>query len=375
MSPWALYASLARREWNRKADPAGDVHLILAIADHFEPNSGNAPSALARRRVEEWVDGYPRALGDFRDADGYPPQHTFFYPVETYDPEHLDGLADLRGRGFGEVEIHLHHDHDTAGNLRATLAGAVRILSERHGLLARRRDTGEPAYAFVHGNWALNNARDDGRWCGVNDESRVLRETGCYADFTYPSAPSPTQPATFNRIYYAMSHPDRPRGHDHGVGVGEGPAPPGSLMMIPGPLALNLGDRKWGLVPRLENGCVQKSQPATAARLALWLRARVQVPTRPDWFFVKLHAHGAPERDREALLGPPMVDFHRALAHRAAEDPRFHVHYVTARETYNLVRAAESGWRGSVAGARDFELVRGGSAVIKQRESLHVVER
>ena len=53
-----------------------------------------------------------------------------------------------------------------------------------------------------------------------------------------------------------------------------------------------------------------------------------------------------------------MIEFHSALARRAAADPRFHYHYVTAREMYNLVRAAEAGWSGSVADARDFEIVR-----------------
>src|SRR5262249_21783598 len=90
-----------------------------------------------------------------------------------------------------------------------------------------------------------------------------------------------------------------------------------------------------------------------------WLRARVQVPQRPDWFFVKLHAHGAIEASHEALLGAPMVRFHEDLARLAREEPRFHYHYVTAREMYNLARAAEAGWRGPVAGALDFELVSG----------------
>jgi hypothetical protein len=51
-----------------------------------------------------------------------------------------------------------------------------------------------------------------------------------------------------------------------------------------------------------------------------------------------------------------MVAFHSALAERSASDPNFHYHYVTAREMYNLVRAAEAGWTGSVQDARDFEL-------------------
>ena len=349
------------RSW--RPAPTDEIHLILAVAGHFEPRQGGVSAGQARARVEHWAREYPRALGGFHDADGRPPQHTFFYPVEEYDPVLLDMLADLCRQGYGEVEVQLHHHDDTADGLRETLGVAVRVLSERHGLLARRRGTGELAFGFVHGNWALNNSRPDGGWCGVNDEIRVLHETGCYADFTFPSAPDPTQPPTINRIYYAKGDPGRPFGHAYGVEVGRGPVPAGSLMMIPGPLLLHWRDRKWEILPRLENGCLQANQPATAGRVDLWLRARVQVPARPDWYFVKLHCHGAPESQWEALLGDPRVAFHRALDRRAAEDSRFHVHYVTTREMYNLVRAAEAGWGGAVSGALDFEIVRGGAAV------------
>jgi hypothetical protein len=83
----------------------------------------------------------------------------------------------------------------------------------------------------------------------------------------------------------------------------------------------------------------------------------VQVATRPDWFFVKLYSHGAMEANADLLLGEVMLRFHRELGRLAAGDPQFHFHYVTAREMYNLVRAAEAGWTGSVADARDFELL------------------
>jgi hypothetical protein len=52
-----------------------------------------------------------------------------------------------------------------------------------------------------------------------------------------------------------------------------------------------------------------------------------------------------------------MVQFHRDLADRARRDPCFHYHYVTAREMYNLVKAAEDGWRGAVAEALDYQMV------------------
>jgi hypothetical protein len=91
--------------------------------------------------------------------------------------------------------------------------------------------------------------------------------------------------------------------------------------------------------------------------LQLWLRARVQVSSRPDWFFVKLHTHGALEANARMLLGEPIARFHRLLAARARQDPAFSYHYVTAREMCKLVRAAEAGWTGSVAAARNFDLL------------------
>jgi len=87
------------------------------------------------------------------------------------------------------------------------------------------------------------------------------------------------------------------------------------------------------------------------------LRARVQVPARPDWFFVKLHAHGAEEKTHATLLGEPMVRFHEDLAQVARDNPHFHFHYVTAREVYNLIKAAEAGFGGAVYEALDYALV------------------
>jgi hypothetical protein len=347
------------RDSARRRDPrpGDEVHLLLCIADHYEPKQFQPPPHLARARVERWVRDYPQQFARFHDSDGRPPRHTFFYPEEQYEPEYLDALADLCRRGFGEVEIHLHHDHDTADHLRQTLLRFKDVLASRHGLLACRRDTGERVYGFVHGNWALDNSRPDGLHCGVNNEIDVLIETGCYADFTLPSAPSLAQTRTINRIYYAIDDPQKPKSHDRGIEIGTAPPPPKSLLLIQGPLLFDWRRRKFGLLPKVENACLQASQPPAIERLPLWLRARVQVPSRPDWFFVKLHAHGAAEVSNDALLGEPMVRFHQALAEYAREHPHFHYHYVSAREMFNLAKAAEAGWKGSVAAARDFALL------------------
>jgi hypothetical protein len=353
---WLL--NYAATPWRRRSHhPGEETHVLLCLADHYEPKGGNASPELAVRRVRNWVEKYPRLFGGFRDSDGRAPRHSFFYPLEEYEPHFLDELTGLCQAGFGEVEVHIHHRNDTAESLYGQLVEFRDVLVGRHSQLARDRHTGALGYGFIHGNWSLCNSRPDGDWCGVNDELSVLRDTGCYADFTLPSAPSATQTARINSLYYARSSPDRPRGHDDGVDVGNGIAPYGSMLMIQGPLLFDWGNRKLGLLPRLENGCVQGSQPPTLRRLDLWMRARIQVPSRPDWFFVKLHAHGAQEESQAILLGDAMVRFHEELAELAGRDPHFHFHYVTAREMANLVWAAEAGWRGSVTDARDYRLL------------------
>jgi hypothetical protein len=344
-----LRQTLSRSPW------PGRVRLLLCVADHYEPRHAARSPEQARARVDRWVDEYPRLFGEFRDADSRPPRHSFFYPMEAYDPWEVDRIAQLCRQGYGEVEVHLHHDGDTEATLRTRLESYVETLSG-HGLLGRDRKTGERKYGFIHGNWALANCRPDGRWCGVDNELDVLRATGCYADFTFPSAPERTQPRMINRIYYAPCGTGRRCPHESGVPLGTGPASPERLMLIPGPLTLDWRRRKWGMMPRIENACIQDSQPARINRLRLWLKARVQVPARPDWFFVKLHAHGAPEWNQAVVLGEPMRQFHRDLAEFATRNTWFTYHYVTAREMYNLARAAEAGWAGDVSGARDYEL-------------------
>ena len=355
MSRWVVpYLRTWRR---RRAVQAGEeIHLLLCIADHFEPKANEADLETGRRRVERWLHDYPRQFARFRDRDNRPPRYSFFFPAEEYESTYLDALGQLCRAGFGEVEIHLHHHDDTAASFRAKLLAFRDQLHHRHGLLSHDRHSGAPAYGFIHGNWALCNSRPDGAWCGVNNELAILKETGCYGDFTFPSAPDPTQPPILNTLYFAADCPGQSRSHEIERPLGAEP-PADALLMVQGPLLIDWGQRKWGFLPGLENACLQATQPPTPARLDAWLQARVQAPGRADWFFVKLHAHGAPEDAHEVLLGEPMVRFHEELARRMANDPHFHVHYVTAREMANLALAAAEGFKGPVNEARDYRWV------------------
>ena len=318
-------------------------HVFICVADHYEPYWGDATKELARQRAVRWFREYPAAVDGVFDSLGRVPQHTFFYPAEEYDPEILDGLGDLAHQGYGDVEIHLHHDHDSSDGFREKIMSFAECLSERHGLL-RRDDEGRISYGFIHGNWALDNARPDGRWCGVNDEITILQQTGCYADFTLPCAPEPGQTRMVNAIYYAIDDPQQPKSHDWGIRARVGEiAPPESLLMVQGPLAWNWSRRKWGLVPRLENGNLHGHNGPSWSRFRRWRQVGATVSGRPNWVFIKLHTHGAIECNSELFLNGTWRRFHQQLGERLRNDHSVRYYYVTAREMAELVHQAEQG--------------------------------
>ncbi|MGB1222005.1 MAG: hypothetical protein ACPG43_10715 [Alcanivoracaceae bacterium] len=329
------------------------VHVLFCFVDHYEPMWGGADQETESRRVDRWVKDYPALAARHADAEGRPPQHTFFYPEEEYRHEHLEKLAKLCEQGFGEVEIHLHHDNDTAQGLRAKLDGFLNTLDREHGLVPRHED-GRYAWSFIHGNWALDNSRKDGRWCGVDNELAVLSDMGCYADFTLPSAPSDTQTAWVNRIYYARGRDGQCKSHNRGEPVRRGGAPSGDLMLIQGPLMLNWKDRKFGLMPRIENSDIRRSMPPTPERVDLWVKAGISIEGRPDWLFIKIHTHGTQDGDMDTLLGEPAEQMFSYLESRYNDGKNYQLHYVNAREMYNIARAAEAGKSGNPSQWRDF---------------------
>jgi hypothetical protein len=352
------YLRSAASRW-RRPGAAGTVDVLFCVADHYEPDFGGVSLEQEARRVRRWIDGFPKLAAGLSDADGRPPQHTFFFPAEVYRAAHLDALADLCQDGYGEVEVHLHHGHDTSANVRRVLSEFRDTLAERHGLLSRDR-SGAVRYGFIHGDWALDNGGVDDSCCGVNDELTILRETGCYADFTMPAAPDPAQSRIVNSIYYCTDDPERPRSYDTGSpAAARRPPPRDALLLIQGPLALNWRRRTFGVLPTLENGALDHSSGhhPTKARFERWVDAAIAIEGRPEWVFVKVYAHGAKEENAEVMLGPAMRRFHEDLCSHFNDGKRFRLHYVTAREMYNIVKAAEAGECGNAGVFRDYELL------------------
>jgi len=357
--------------------PSGPVHLICALADHFEPaidptdGQKRVPRPEQLRRLEFWTREYPKVIDRLRDHDGRPFVHTYFYPAEQYDEELLEILADHCHAGWGETEIHLHHGTphpDTAENTRRQLIEFRDRLALRHRCLAVADGSAEPRYAFVHGNFALANSAG-GRFCGVDSEIKILAETGCYADLTMPSGFwHPAQTAKINSLYECRLPLDQAAPHREGRDLAVGRPLKDFPLMIQGPLIADVGRTLRRARPVIENGAITGAVPMTLQRLALWKRAQVRVAGRPDWLFIKLHCHSMDPTQQDAVIGDGFRKFLHDFV-TAADERKETLHFVTAREMTNIALAACDGRDGNPSLYRDYFLKPFASVVSSSEKS------
>ena len=300
----------------------------VMIADHYEPYWHHPTDAVATDRVQHWATKWPVIASRNLDSAGKPAQYSFFYPQEEYRPHLLESIAEMCRSGFGDVEIHIHHDGEGRQNFIDRMTGFMETLHSRHGLL--RRSEGRLVFGFIHGNWALDNSRPDGRWCGLNDEITIQRDIGCYADFTMPSGAGPTQSRMVNTIYWTTDDPARPKSYDTGVPATRNGNHHGDLLMIPGPLGIRWGER---LAPRLEIAEFAHNDLATPYRVR---RCIELAPRIGDDVFLKLHTHGAQEKNATALLDGGLDRLFQLLR-LECERSGHTLHYATAWQLYQAV--------------------------------------
>jgi hypothetical protein len=362
-----------------RAPASGPVHLVFALADHFEPafdpTSGykRVPRPEQLRRVEVWAREYPKVIEDLRDHDGHPLVHTYFYPAEQYDEELVEMLADHCHAGWGETEVHLHHgmfEPDTAENTRRQLTEFRDQLAFRHGCLSVADGSTQPKYSFVHGNFALANSAG-GLFCGVDSEMQILAETGCYADFTMPSSLwHPAQTAKVNSVYECQMPLNQVAPQRKGLDLAVGRVPQTWPLMIQGPLVTDLGSTVRSAKPVIENGAITGSAPMTLHRLRLWKKAQVRVQGRPDWLFIKLHCHSMDPTQKDVVLGAAFRKFLEQFVNGAAERKET-LHFVTAREMTNILLAACDGRDGQPGDYRDYRFKR--LSTVASSETSHQV--
>ena len=337
-----------------RGDHNGVTHIVFMFANHFEPGMGRA----AAGPVDRWCKLAFHTGHSIRDHDGTLFRHTYFFPAEQYDAPSLEKLTALQSEGLGEVEIHLHHGverPDNAENTRYLLETFRDKLVDKHRCLSRENPGSSPQYAFIHGNVALANSAG-GRFCGVDSEMQVLAQTGCYADFTLPSAPDQSQVPKINAIYQCGHPLQEARPHRSGpdLKIGDKPTLP---IIINGPLVFDWTRRVRGLpIPRIDDGSLAGNYPLQMARFRRWQSAHIGVEGRPEWIFIKLYCHAFFEQDQEAMMGDEMRRFMTEVLELGETTGQFKVHFATAREVFNVIMAALDGKQGDPGQYRNYLL-------------------
>jgi hypothetical protein len=126
------------------------------------------------------------------------------------------------------------------------------------------------------------------------------------------------------------------------------------ILMVEGPLAL--ATRAEKIPVRIENSAITAKEPGTPKRIATWVNQNIHVEGRPEWVFVKVHTHGAPELQAASLLGDGGRTMHRALTSRYNDGREWILHYVSAREMFNIAIAGMHGLDGNPNDFRDYWL-------------------
>ncbi len=338
-----------------KPDSTQPIHLFVCIVDHFEPFNGGVGYEAALKRVKTWVREYPKFADRHLDSDGKPIQHTWFYPPHL-DHGFLPDLVNLCKSGYGDIEMHLHHNHmepfpDTSETLRKKILKCIDDYG-KFGIFCQ--PDGELRFAFIHGDWSLDNSGGE-HLCGVTNELTILRECGCYADFTFPCL-NISQPAMVNQIYYAFDDILKSKSYNKGVPVSIlKKEPKEALMIIQGVIGIRYEVNKK-IKTAIDYSDLSLNNNPTVDRFKFWIKNSLSIEGMPNFKFIKLHTHGAPENNWEANFGDKINEGFYYIEEYYNDNEKYILHYVTAREMFNIVKSVESGIKKFTKETRDFKI-------------------
>lgn len=350
---------------------AGPKHIMFAFVDHFEP-TGTVEEV--KQQTSYWVKDYVAMAGKHTDADGRHPIHSYFVIAQpSIQPDQLDVTLKMLNQvtytGYGEVELHIHHGHQdeslfTEAESTHELISCLELAKKQfnmYGALITAEAKPEVIFGFIHGMWALDNSRifntsrfytelSHHEWCGVNRELDILKQEGAYADFTFPSA-EPMTPRVLDMIFYAAddNSPASYQNDSNVFPVRVNQTPRDNLMIIQGPSERT----NIGVKPEVYD------DPPSLERMDLWVECNVHVTGNKDWIFIKVYTHGLAADLKDQIVwdnyfGTIANNFYRDIEKKYNDGKNWKLHYVSAREMFNIIKAAEAGMTGDPNNYRNF---------------------
>jgi len=321
-------------------------HLIFVVADHYEPDHPQAQNKHGTQRNEDWLKKFRPIADKHKDSYNNNFRYTWFYAYDQKNDTVIVELNKMVYQGYGEIELHWHHPISNSTKFPSELQEALNWFNQ-YGALLTSGENPQSRFAFIHGNWSLDNSDhiDPHKFCGVNTELEILFDHGCFADFTFSTIDTPAQPKKINSIYYAQDD-TLPKSYNTGIDSEVGKSNNDALMIFEGPIGINFK------IMELEYSEIEYFSKFSEDRIHLWLDSNIHVKGRPEWLFVKIYSHGIQSKE---VIENHLDEFLSKLE-KICYNKEIKLHYMSAREAYNVVKAAEDGQTGNPENFRDYSI-------------------
>jgi hypothetical protein len=310
-------------------------HYIFTMVDHYEPGFDSSTAILASKN---WLNKFEPIANRHFDSYGNNFKYSWFYPYDQANDDVIKRLIKTTQKGFGEIEFHWHHPKYTNNTFREALSEAIGWFN-KHGLMISDKPNAKPNFAFIHGNWALDNSLSV---CGVDNEIDILQEFGGYMDMTFSTIGQDSQPFhKINQLYHVVDTPDS-KSYESGQEA--------IFNKVNDDFLIFQGPLNFSLDLSIEYGAVENYALPTPKRIRKWMDSNIHVNGKPEWVFIKVYSHGI-QSDAiiNSHLDSMLSDLYEEVDARSAK-----LHFMTAREAYNVVKAVEAGLSGNPEEYRDF---------------------
>jgi len=292
--------------------------------------------------MEQVLDSLSGVLSDHKDRDSSIVRITF---VTYADSTRLRLLTDFCKSGFGEVEYLLRSECDTVPDAGQMLDDDLDILKSFGWAMT---DDSEVRFAVLQRRAVSRHLNRE-----IDSSLNHLAARGCYLDLSESHRHNISRSTIVNSIYLVSTHAEEPGSFANQCELVAGKLGRGRLLVVDSPLLIDWSDWRDWYVPLVEDGKLTPGIPADSNRVNSWIRANVHVTGQPNWIFVKLVTDSLLHVESASLL---IASIDRMLEYleRLPDDGQYRIHYVTAREMYNIARAAEAGESGDADDFRDY---------------------
>jgi hypothetical protein len=260
------------------------------------------------------------------------------------DSSLLRRLSYLSEAGACEVEYMLNPKSGVDSVIDRKIATEIGLLNKFGWGVTTQR---EVSFAVMRVDGGSRPASCD------RNELEILRGAGCYADLTCASRRSMDQWSLMNTVAMLQPKLNSMNSRNSARELVAGKLGRGSVLTVNSPLVIAFRRGKW-YRPYLDDGILSVPEHPDPARVDSWIRANVHVRGQPNWLFIKIEIADFVETMSDRVFLQSLNEMLSFFGYAYGDGVRYRLHFASARETYNIARAAEAGREGDAGEYRDY---------------------